>query len=325
MILSFAKDIPFTAKSKRAISPEDYEIKILKICQDHGWTYKGFLLPWNKTAQNTKVLLIINGKEKTPMIQHILTGTFNGKDKCAPPKKTFQYSEEEHLKIAQEFYDAFNWDVLGCAETYCGVDTKLILRCRCHNKIYKKGDLHNNRRQGGLTCPIIRGALKSIQNGQKQVTRNKDAQRPMHFYIFRVGENFFKFGITTRKNVLQRMREHQKCTNEIITFEYSHTFDIGWMAGDLEVGIKKHIQGKRISSKIMKVGYTETLPIKKLSETLKFVKSYINLNPDEPIYFYEPSSLNVLDFITEDELDAYFKEMNEMSIEYDDELDLEPL
>lgn len=328
MKTAFAKDIPFTAKSKRAISPVEYENKILAICQDMCWGYKGFVLPWNKTAQNTKVLIEANGREWTPLIHHIIQGKFKGVGQTIPPKKTFSMTEEEHLKVSQEFYDKHGFDVLGCAEPYKGVDTHLVLRCRCHGKIHTKGDLHNNRRQGGLTCPIVRGVLKSIQNGRKQVVRNKDAQHPMHFYLFHVGDKFFKFGITTRKDPIQRLREHQKNTNIPMTFEYSHLFNIGWQAGDLETGIKKTIRGRRISRKLLPQGYTETLHISKLDEVKKFIEEYISTNPAEPLYFNDEYEINIADFIPDDEIERGLDEWAKYSSEWEEgdlELDLEPL
>lgn len=327
MKTAFAKDIPFTAKSKRAISPVEYENKLLDICQDHGWDYSGLLLPVGSPFQRTKVVLTIDGKQSTPMIQHVLSGSFKGVGKTQPPKKKFSRTEEEHLEVAREFYSVHGWDVLGCAEPYCGVDTKLILRCHCHGKIHKKGDLHNNRRQGGLTCPIVRGALKAIQNGYKQIARSKDAQRPMYFYVFRVGSKFIKYGITTRKDPLQRLREHQKTTTEEITFEYARLFNIGWQAGDLETGIKMNIRGKKIPRKVMTQGYTETLPISKLPEVMKFIEGYIASNPSDPVYFHDEFDFSLIDFVpSEEEIDQHFAMMEQHSIDVDySELDLSPL
>lgn len=285
MNIIFAKDIPFTAKSKRATPPVEYETRIIELCQHTGWLYRGMLLPIKTPFQNTKVCIEIDGKINTPYIHALFSGNFKGTGKTPPPKKKFQFTEEEHLENARKFYNPIGWSVLGCAEPYKGTTTKLILRCKCHGKIHKKGDLHNNRRQGGLTCPLVRGVISSIQNGKKQVIRNKFAKRPMHFYLIRVGEKFFKFGITTRKNPLQRMREHQKSTNEKLTFEYSHLFTTGWQAGDLEIGIKKNIKGKKIPRKVMNSGFTETLPIDKLEETKQFIDDYISINPSKPIYF----------------------------------------
>lgn len=325
MKIAFAKDIPFSPKSKRAISPVTYENKILDICQDHGWRYSGFILPVKTPFQNTKVLIHANGKDWTPLLQHVLYGSFKAVGQTKPPVKKFSRTEAEHLQVAQEFYDKHGFDVLGCAEPYKGVDTHLILRCHCHGKIHTKGDLHNNRRQGGLTCPIVRGALKAVQNGKKQVIRNKDANRPMYFYIFRVGSKFFKYGITTRSNPLQRMREHQKNTRELLAFEYSYKFERGWQAGDLETGIKKNIRGKKIPQKIFTSGYTETLPIQKLSSVKTFINEYISLNPTEPKYFVDPFE-DIQNPLTLEEIEKYLSEIPVSDYDTTDpELDLEPL
>ncbi|EFF9206025.1 hypothetical protein BGC99_002368 [Escherichia coli] len=326
MNTTLAKDIEFTAKSKRATPPVEYETRIIDVCQVHGWIYRGFVLPVKTPFQKTQVCIEVNGKVKTPQIQAVLHGRFTGKDNT-PPKKKFRFTEEEHLENARKFYKPIGWDVLGCAEPYQGVDTKLILRCKCHGKIHKKGDLHNNRRQGGLTCPLVRGVLKSIQNGKKQVIRNKFAKRPMHFYLIRIGEKFFKFGITTRKNPLQRMREHQKHTNEKITFEYSHLFTTGWQASDLEIGIKKNIKGKKIPRKIMNSGFTETLPIDRLKDVKSFINEYIATNPSKPIYFGDDWE-NIIDLNEEDIERDLAQWMNAplANLEPEDlELDLSPL
>ncbi|EMB0598428.1 hypothetical protein U7Q90_003910 [Escherichia coli] len=329
MNTTLAKDIEFTAKSKRATPPVEYETRIIKVCQVHGWLYSGFVLPVKKPFQNTKVCIEVNGKVKTPCISHVLTGQFTGKDRVSPPKKKFRFTEEEHLENARKFYKPIGWDVLGLAEPYQGVDTKLILRCKCHGNIHKKGDLHNNRRQGGLTCPLVRGVLKSIQNGRKQVIRNKFAQRPMHFYLIRVGEKFFKYGITTRKDPMQRVREHQKHTSEKITFECSHLFNIGWKAGDLEMGIKKNIQGKKIPRKVMNSGFTETLPISKLKDVKSFINEYIHTNPSKPMYFDDTNAINLNNYISDEDIERDLSQwMNAPLADLtpeDLELDLSPL
>lgn len=57
MNTTLAKDIEFTAKSKRATPPVEYETRIIKVCQVHGWLYSGFVLPVKKPFQNTKVCI----------------------------------------------------------------------------------------------------------------------------------------------------------------------------------------------------------------------------------------------------------------------------
>lgn len=324
----FAKDIPFIKKST-AKSPSEYESMVVDQCKSNGWIYGGFVLPIHKPFQRTKVYIKVGDKVKTPLLQRVLMGKFTGKDHHPTYKKPCMYTEHEYIQVSTNFFNKIGWDVLGLAEPYRGITTHLKLKCNCHGKIYNKADLFGSRNRGSLTCPLIRGAITALSNGKQHALMNKDTHRPVIFYVFRVGEKFLKFGITTRKNPLRRMYETQRYTDEILSLEYSHTFDCGWKAGDLESGIKKHIKGKRISRKLMSRGYTETLPISKMDDVKKFIQEYIYNNSPEPIYFDADFEINPEDYITEDDIERDFAMMHSMplaELEPEDlELDLSPL
>ncbi|EHH6189095.1 hypothetical protein J8P63_003379 [Salmonella enterica] len=332
MKLIRAKDIHFEAKSKRAKTPVEYENMVIEVCESQGWIYKGIIDGWNKTAQNTRVLILAGGQEFKPMIGAVILGRFKGVGFTTPPKKQFARTEEEHLKVAQEFYDKHGFDVLGCAEPYKGVDTRLILRCRCHGHITYKSNLHTSRRFGGLICEIVRGSIIAIQNGYKKLLNNDDIQRPTHVYICFVGDKHIKYGITTKSDPMTRIKEHARVNKgTTITAHKFYTFDNAWKAADLELGIKLNIRGRKISRSVMPYGFTETLPMKKLEEVQNFIDDYISKNHTEPQYLREEIEewLELgKDFnLTEEEIDRVFEEMKHYQDSDDnhEELDLEPL
>ncbi|MDC9689322.1 hypothetical protein [Escherichia coli] len=332
MELIFAKDIirPTKTTGRKGKTPEEIEIGILDKCKENGWNYKGFILPIKERIWNTKIAIEVDGKTKPVSLMGFFNGSFRGRESYKLPPKTFERTPEEHLEVAREYYKPLGWDVLGLAEPYQGVDTRLILRCHCHGKIYKKADLHNTKRNGSLRCPIIRGVLRSMMNGEKQVTKSKGTNIPMHFYLFRVGEKFFKFGVTSKPNPIMRMRDIQRTTNEKLIFEYSHRFEKGWQSCDVETGIKKHIKGKRISRKLLPDGWTETLPIDKLDDVKKFIDEYIVTNPSKPIHFYNIwDDLNINDYISDEDIErdlTMFANAPLADLEPEDlELDLSPL
>lgn len=328
MKTAFAKDIHYKPRYSTSLTLLDYEERIIEKCQERGWIYKGIIIPLHERgAGRSKVLIESNGIESTPRIENVLNGSYNGNGPKKPPLKKFTKTEEEYLKEATEFYDKHGWDVLGCAEPYKGIWTKLILRCRCHGKEYTQTSLSATRRCGSLTCPVIRSVLTSIQNGSRQVTINKDANKPMLFYICRVGEKFFKFGISARLDPMVRIKEHQHHSKVPVTLEYYKQFDIGWQAGDLETGIKKNIRGKKIPKKLMPYGFTETLPISKLPDVMKFMEDYIALNPSEAIYFDEDYELNIADFVySDEEIEQHFSNLEQYADEDDySDLDLSPV
>ncbi|EDB0092226.1 hypothetical protein F8Y18_14670 [Salmonella enterica] len=328
MKTAFAKDIEYKTRYSTSLSIMDYEERIIERCKERGWIYKGIVIPLHERgAGRSKVLIESNGIENTPRIESVLNGVYTGTGPQKPPLKKYTKTEEEYLKEAIEFYDKLGWDVLGCAEPYKGIWTKLHLRCRCHGEIYSQANLSLTKRHGSLTCPAVRAVLSSIQNGSRQVTNSKDANKPILFYICRVGEKFFKFGISSRLDPMIRIKEHQHYSKVPVTLEYYKQFDIGWQAGDLETGIKKNIRGRKISKKLMTYGFTETLPISKLPEVMKFMEDYISLNPSEALYFEEECVLNYGDFIySEEEIEKHLAEYANLTFDdIDEELDLEPL
>ncbi|EHP0992970.1 hypothetical protein KN848_001985 [Salmonella enterica] len=328
MKTAFAKDIYYKPRYSTSFTLMDYEERIIKKCRERGWIYKGIVIPLHERgAGRSQVLIESNGIESTPRIENVLNGTYNGNGPKKPPLKKFTKTEEEYVKEATEFYDNIGWDVLGCAEPYKGIWTKLILRCRCHGEVYSQANLSLTKRHGSLTCPAVRAALTSIQNGSRQVTINKDANKPMLFYICMVGEKFFKFGISSRLDPMIRIKEHQHYSKVPVTLEYYRQFNSGWQAGDLETGIKKNIRGKKISRKLMPCGFTETLPISKLPEVMKFTEDYISLNPSEAIYFDEEYEFNVADFVyLEEEIEQHFSSLEQYAVDVDySDLDLSPV
>lgn len=326
---TLAKDIPFV-KRKRAISPLEYENKLLGICQEKNWTYHGFILPWKTPSQNTLVCIESNGNFYKPYMWQVLSGAFTGKPRQNPPKKKPQFTEEEHLKIAQEFFDKHGWDVLGCSDQYTGVDTRLILRCRCHGRIIKTSDLHNARRRGGLICPEIRHGLSEMLQGGATLGRLKKIKnRPMFIYIMSVEDSHIKYGVTLKNDVRLRLNEHKRVNHLDMDILYTYQFKKAWQAADVEYGIQCHVKGKRISRKIMPSGFSETLPKEKYNEVKQFIEDYIKTNPTKPLYLDKKHCIE-FDFgdVSDEELDIHFDNLANVpcvELTEDDMPDLSPL
>ncbi|EFH6968042.1 hypothetical protein GM879_00650 [Escherichia coli] len=311
----------------------EYESRVNEKCHKNGWIFKGFVMPLPDFPCHVKVMVDVgNGNIKTPYYNIFITDKFTGKDRCDCNKGKYKESEAEFIDSATKYFDSIGWDFIGINDGYKGHKTKVNIKCRCHGLVYTANKMVCMG-NGGLNCPILTKTIWAIQNGEHQVLRSDDAERPMILYVLRVGDEFLKFGITADKDTNRRIRDLQRRTKEKITLDWCHVFTPGWQAGDLEIGIKKNINGKRISRKRLPHGWSETLPISKMKDVKSFINEYINENPSEPKYFDSEINIDVTNLLSDEDALALFeqyqthiKSMPLADVEPEDlELDLSPL
>ena len=230
-----AKNKNFTGN--RSTNFMEHERKIKSICDAKGWTFKGFILPIPNIPSDARVLIeVADGTNKTPLMSHVESGLFTGNSK-GHRNKRYKETEEEYTEKSRKFFDSIGWDFIQLHEPYSGCDTKVLLRCRCHGR-YHVSSMRNCRHTNDLICPVLKGVLWAIQNGEHHISQSKDANQPMTFYIFRIGKDFIKFGISTKLDPKNRLSQLRLKTKEKITLDYYQVFTPGWQAGDLETGIK---------------------------------------------------------------------------------------
>ncbi len=100
---------------------------------------------------------------------------------------------------------------------------------------------------------------------------------PVYFYIQTLDDRYIKFGVTNRK-VERRMIEQQResvFSHELVT---SYRFMNGVYADKLERLIKQRFKCGVVSRRDMRDGYTETLPIKELSNLITMTHEFVSVS-----------------------------------------------
>ncbi len=223
----------------------------------------------------------------------------------------------EAERIARELCEKNNFDFLGWVGEYKGVDTKMILRCRKHGEIWNTTKFIYLKKSGTSGCKICQqeARLAGVYKYHNNVTR------PTYFYMQNVGDKYIKFGITHNKPE-ERMKRAQKKSIYEHKLIFSHLFEKGWLAFDLEHEVTERFYCRAASYHEMEDGFTETILIEDLPRLEEMVNDYLSNLPEEAgmwlapkdqfnedtlemtEYFYGTANpIQYGEFITEEELE----------------------
>ncbi|EDT7800744.1 hypothetical protein CCF60_003163 [Salmonella enterica subsp. enterica serovar Berkeley] len=164
-----------------------------------------------------------------------------------------------------------------------------------------------------LICPVCLSAIKAASTGKVQLKRVKEMKLPVYLYVQSLTDNngkerFIKFGFSV--NPEDRMKHQQRKSAYNHRLVFTHRFNQGWQALDVELGIHQSIKGKKAKEQDVPDGWTETRPASKLNEVLAFIQGYIESDPVEPLYVVDENDFWASignDPISEDELEAALK------------------
>ncbi|EFL7447996.1 hypothetical protein ACXIDX_001804 [Escherichia coli] len=231
--------------------------------------------------------------------------------------------EPELRKQAIELCNKYNVDFIDWAEPFKGKETKMKLRCRIHNKYWSNTSFYLISTRGSCNCPDCTLRIK-IAN---KIGYYAAIDKPQNFYIQLLDDKFIKFGVTVRDPIV-RMKEQSSTSIFYHRLIYTHTFNEGWKAYDLESEIKSRFSCCAVKYKDMKNGWSETINIEELSNLQEMVNDYISNEPHEAGMWLSPK-----DIFDEDtfELTTHFYGSTKNEIDWstvgDDsfELDLSPL
>ncbi|HCP7957711.1 TPA: hypothetical protein OFX49_001361 [Escherichia coli] len=293
MKLAFANEIVFIRKKQasKAKTPEFYESECLEYARKTNKKFLGFVMPWE--GGNTRAVFIdINDIKTTPLAKNVLIAKNRLKGR-QPKKGTIRQNFKEDKKQAR--IDKLYNEVKGIAEKggyklirlHGELPSKYKSFAECHCETHNETFSRNCRdllHKGSVTCPQCLTVMRSLQNGVSHYKR-QGKLRPVSLYINSLENKFIKFGVSISPEL--RLKQHKKQSNLDQSMVYVREFKDGWQAIDLEYGIKTRFKGKRLTSKDLTVGYTETREYRLLPEIIKFIDDYINLNPTLPQYIIE--------------------------------------
>lgn len=162
-------------------------------------------------------------------------------------------------------------------------ETDVVLYCPKHGVEFSRNvcDLVYKK---FVYCPTCISVNKGMRSGIIH-SSNIGASKPTSIYLQNLSDKFCKFGVSVRPKV--RMYEQQKVSQYNHSLVYVHTFEKGWMAADVEYGIKLNFKGRGASPTAVPDGYTETRDISMLDSIKQFIENYIRENPETPLYLTE--------------------------------------
>ncbi|EBU8555330.1 hypothetical protein DLC15_22795 [Salmonella enterica subsp. enterica serovar Telelkebir] len=188
------------------------------------------------------------------------------------------------------------------------VETHAEFNCKHHGNW--KTNCSQPLLRNSLLCPECLTVMRSATTGMTRVEKIKEMNLPVWLYVQELKQDgkpkFIKFGITHYKPEY-RMNAQQKRSIYEHSMIFTHKFNDGWKAIDVELGIHKNFTGKKAKREDVPDGYTETRQYKHLPDVLEFIKDYIVADYADPVYLvdeYDFWASIGSDPIPEDELEA---------------------
>ncbi|EMD4231263.1 hypothetical protein VQ237_000988 [Salmonella enterica] len=260
----FANEIDIVITHKNMKHPSYFENNVVKLCEEIGYTYHGFIGEWKGKATQIKLTCDKGHEHDTTYLafvtQHKRCYTCG---RINTTKKTRTNIDDAIAKIKAVLGD---YIFVGFDGEYRGINhrTRIIVRCP------KGHEFSINIRHflNGTRCKVCRAG-----------GANED--EPGYIYVQRVtgqGIDAIKYGRCNRtpEKRLYNQKQLSDLNHEII---WSCKFESGKQSEEAELIIKdkfRHLAGF-VPRELMRKGFTETLPAEILPSFLKEVKSVCNL------------------------------------------------
>ncbi|EAP9918026.1 hypothetical protein NY964_004072 [Salmonella enterica] len=251
-------------------------------------------------------------------VKHALEYDFMCK-KCSSEKRLCSANDVSNLeelrikreKILDELTEGKPYKfVRWLTEQKAAKQTKLECKCEHHGNWTINGVQPFIKKS--LVCPecldIMRGAL----NGMAFIKDVVELNVPVWVYVQELKDpitnkpEFIKFGISVRKPKY-RMTAQEKTSIYKHSMHYTHLFENGWQALDVERMLHETIKGRLANKNDVPDGWTETRDYKSLNEVMTAINDYIDLNPSSPLYIQDCSHL----FPDPDDIDNWFPSFDE--------------
>ncbi|EFY9944134.1 hypothetical protein B5H70_001008 [Shigella boydii] len=264
-------------------------LKMESRCNEKGKKFLGWQGEWkgrNKTK--ARVLCPTHNQIMTPSLLHALKDDFDFDCKfCMAEKvqrarsgKTFDEVIKDKETLINARCETTLYIFKGfIINTQHLKDVKFKTYCKSHNHEWES----HLRCADSFTCPLcIKDQLVQLSN--------RTYQGKASFYIQLLDDKFIKFGITTRKPE-ERMREQTRKSNFTHRLIFTHEFENGWKAVDLEHEVKQRFKTHAAPYKDFKDGWSETLTIDELPHLQQLVYDYLTNQPDEANMWVSPKDV----------------------------------
>ncbi|HAK5372913.1 TPA: hypothetical protein H1V70_000138 [Salmonella enterica] len=265
-------------------------LKMKRKCAQKGKRFDGWDGEWKGRNKTKAVCVCLEHNEiMKPSLIHALKDNFDFDCKrCRADKSQFVRSggrtREDVLAERQssiiERCKVKNYTFLGFAGDMSVLkDTHFKVRCNNHGVEWDS----ELRRGDSFTCPdCIKDQLVKLTNRTYEGTA--------HFYIQLLDDKYIKFGITTRDPII-RMREQERKSNFDHKLIFTHQFNEGWKAADIEHEIKNRFKCYAAPYKDFKDGWSETLDIDELPNLQQLVYDYLTNEPEESDMWVSPKDV----------------------------------
>ncbi|ECP3695809.1 hypothetical protein FZH23_17375 [Salmonella enterica] len=289
-----------------------YRLEITERCESRGKKFLGWEGEYNHlNGTRCKILCVKHDHIMTPILNIALRRELN----CPDCEAEIRLAAKNGCSSIDELKEKRFKEIDGlCQEAgyrfVCWLTEQKSLketrfRCNCPHH----GEWEQSTREpcdrGILYCPSCLSERRSLESGEYNIKR-LGMTRPVYFYVQQLDDKYIKFGFTV--NVEKRMKEQAKRSKFNHKLIYSRLFDRGWLAVDLEKGIKLNIKGKTAKKEDVPDGWTETRQFKHLPKMIKFIEDYISSNPDKPLYLTQWNDNVFPDY---DDIDSWFPSFDE--------------
>ncbi|EHC1824530.1 hypothetical protein JT459_000812 [Salmonella enterica] len=141
MEIRSAGDFEWVRKSNAAQTPEEFQKRVMEVCEDTGYTFNGFVLPWNGNKTKLALSCPKHGEwYSTSTQKFLMKKDRRGCPKCGSENYTRvrRLSNDVVMRAINESCVKMKVEFLGfVGGEYAGNKTKLILRCKKHDYIFQ--------------------------------------------------------------------------------------------------------------------------------------------------------------------------------------------
>ncbi|EMW0060156.1 hypothetical protein ABIV32_001568 [Salmonella enterica subsp. enterica] len=264
-------------------------LKLERKCEIKGKRFDGWDGEWKGRNKTKAVCMCLEHNEIIkPSVNHALKDSFDFDcPRCRTDRVQYTRSGRKTRKevIAEKCpvilsrCEVKNYTFIGFNTRPTLRDTRFKTRCNHHGTEWES----RLALAETFTCPDC------IKDQLVQLT-NRTYTGSAYFYIQLLDDKYIKFGITTRDPQI-RMREQERKSNFNHRLIFTHQFNEGWKAADIEHEIKKRFKCYAAPYKDFKDGWSETIEIEELPNLQQLVYDYLTNEPQEADMWLSPKDI----------------------------------
>ncbi len=201
MEIRSAVEIEFVKKGARAKSPVEYGVEVEKICQEKGYTFNGFVMPWNGIYTRVSLTCNHDKNEWAVSMNNFLRGT--GCTVCG-----VRQTKQKQLLSVEAAVEQMNVALTASSVTFSRFDgewqgtnkTKVILNCHKHGDF--NGGLFFNVKRKGAKCPVCHTSGRAVTEAHARMRVIEKCKEYNYEFLGWVGEYKGVYGLYLRLKCL---------------------------------------------------------------------------------------------------------------------------